>query len=116
MTKKQKDINAYFVSNKRRKDDVVENNSGQSATDSLYDIDANNAPESVNNKEVLTERSFSILKLIKTKLSNRTGHERLSDLATISINKNIAPKLNIESIIDEFVKSKRKISFNNEPN
>ncbi len=116
MTKKQKDISAYFVWNKRRKDDVVENNSGQSSTDSLYDTDANNAPESVNNKEALAERSFSILKLIKTKLSNRTCHERLSDSATISINKNIAPELNIESIIDDFAKSKRKISFTNESN
>ena len=38
------------------------------------------------------ERSFSILKLIKTKLRNRTGDERLSNLAIISINKNTAQK------------------------
>jgi hypothetical protein len=52
MSKKQKDIRAYFVSNKRHKDDVVENNSKQSTTNNLHDIDVNNAPEIVNNKEV----------------------------------------------------------------
>ena len=62
------------------------------------------------------ERSFSILKLIKTKLRNRTGDERLSDLAVISINKNIAQKSNIKTIIDKFTKSKRRISFTNESN
>jgi len=62
------------------------------------------------------ERSFSVLKLIKTKLRNRTGDERLSDLAVISIHKNIAQKLNIESVIDEFAKSKRRINFTNELN
>ncbi len=40
------------MSNKRHKDDVVENNSEQSATDNLHDIDANNASEIVKNKEV----------------------------------------------------------------
>ena len=62
------------------------------------------------------ERSFSILKLIKTKLRNRTSGERLSDLVVISINENVAQKLNIESIIDEFTKSERRISFMNESN
>ena len=62
------------------------------------------------------ERSFSILKLIKTKLRNRTSGERLSDLVVISINKNVAQKLNIESIIDEFAKTKRRLSFINEFN
>ncbi|CAF3454261.1 unnamed protein product [Rotaria socialis] len=54
------------------------------------------------------ERSFSVLKLIKTKLRNRTGGERLSDLAVINIHKNIAEELNIENVIDEFAKSSRK--------
>ena len=62
------------------------------------------------------ERSFSILKFIKTKLRNRTGDERLGDLAVISINKNTAQKLNTETVIDEFAKSKRRISFTNESN
>ncbi len=58
------------------------------------------------------ERSFSALKLIKTYLRNRTGDERLSSLA-INIHKNIAQQLNIEDIIDEFSKSKRKLKFTN---
>ncbi|CAM4847026.1 unnamed protein product [Rotaria magnacalcarata] len=60
------------------------------------------------------ERSFSTLKLIKTKLRNRTGDERLSDLAVINIHKSAAEKLNVDSIIDEFTRSKRKINFTNE--
>ncbi len=61
-----------------------------------------------------TECSFSTLKLIKTKLRNRTGNERLSDLAVINIHKAVAENLDINSIIDEFAKSKRKIDFTNE--
>jgi hypothetical protein len=60
------------------------------------------------------ERSFSTLKLIKRKLRNRTGNERLSDLAVINIHKAVAGNLDINSIIDEFAKSKRKIDFTNE--
>lgn len=37
-----------------------------------------------------------------------------SDLAVISIHKNVTEELNIENIINEFVRSKRKISFTNE--
>jgi hypothetical protein len=62
------------------------------------------------------ERSFSVLKLIKTKLRNRTGDERLSDLAVISIHKSIAQKLNVEDIVDDFAKSKRRINFTNQLN
>ncbi len=51
MSQKQKDISAYFVSNQKHKDDVVENNSEQSTTDNLYDTGVNNAHEIVNNKE-----------------------------------------------------------------
>lgn len=60
------------------------------------------------------ERSFSVLKLIKTKLRNRTGDERLSNLAVISIHKNIAQKLNTQDIIDDFAKSKRRLNFMNQ--
>jgi hypothetical protein len=41
MSQKQKDISAYFVSNQRHKDDVVENSSEQSTNDNLYDTDVN---------------------------------------------------------------------------
>ena len=60
------------------------------------------------------ERSFSVLKLIKTYLRNRIGDERLSNLALINIHKNVAQELNIESIIDEFAKSKRRLCSTSE--
>ena len=60
------------------------------------------------------ERSFSLLKLIKIDLRNRTSDERLSDLTVLSIHKSITQELNIEDIIDEFAKSKRKLNFINQ--
>ena len=60
------------------------------------------------------ERSFSLLKLIKTDLRNRTSDERLSDLTVLGIHKSITQQLNIEDIIDEFAKSKRKLNFINQ--
>ena len=60
------------------------------------------------------ERSFSLLKLIKTDLRNRTSDERLSDLTVLSIHKSITQQLNIEDIIDEFAKLKRKLNFINQ--
>ena len=60
------------------------------------------------------ERSFSTLKLIKTYLRNRLNDERLSDVAVINIHKDIAQELNIENVVDEFTKSKRRLSFTNE--
>ena len=59
---------------------------------------------------------FSILKLTKIEPHDRTDDERLSELPVININKNIGHKLNIETIIDEFAKFKRRISFTNESN
>ena len=44
------------------------------------------------------ERSFSLLKLIKTDLRNQTSDERLSDLTVLSIHKSITQQLNIEDI------------------
>ena len=60
--------------------------------------------------------SFSTLKLIKTYLRNRISDEYLSDLAVINIHKNITQELNIENVVDEFAKSKRRLSFSNEFN
>ena len=52
------------------------------------------------------ERSFTVLRLIKSYLKNRTGNERLSSLAVISIHKKIAQQLGMEMIVDEFAKKK----------
>lgn len=58
------------------------------------------------------ERSFSKLKLIKNYLRNSMGQERLSELAIISIENNIASSINYDDIIDDFATAKaRKKDF-----
>ena len=52
MSKKQKDISTYFVSNKRSRSDVDKNNSESSTTDNFYDKENNKEPEIVSNDEV----------------------------------------------------------------
>ena len=54
-----------------------------------------------------SERSFSALRRIKTYLRNRTGQDRLSNLALLNIEReysNRVSKENIEEIIDIFGK------------
>ena len=59
------------------------------------------------------ERSFSTLKLIKTYLRSTMMQERLSGLAIISINHEIATKIDYSTIIDNFAAKKaRKTVFN----
>lgn len=50
------------------------------------------------------ERSFSTLRLIKTDLRNSIGSERLRDLSIISIHSERAKGLNLDHVIDNFVK------------
>lgn len=58
------------------------------------------------------ERSFSKLKLIKSYLRNFMSQQRLTGLATLSIEKDISEKSNYESIIQNFATEKsRKINF-----
>lgn len=62
------------------------------------------------------ERSFSALKRIHTYLRNSQSEDRLSDLALISIEKNLLLKLKAEShfydmVIDEFLKKPRRIAL-----
>ena len=58
------------------------------------------------------ERSFSKLKLIKNYLRNTMGQEKLSALTVLSIEADIASKLNYDTIIKEFSKAKsRKFLF-----
>jgi len=54
------------------------------------------------------ERSFSKLKLIKTYLRNSIGQERLRNLAVLSIENDIAQKLNLDIIIDVFAEQKAR--------
>lgn len=56
------------------------------------------------------ERSFSKLKLVKNYLRSTMGQERLSNLAILSIENEIASKIDFDDIIDEFASIKsRKI-------
>lgn len=58
------------------------------------------------------ERSFSKLKLIKTYLRSTMAQERLSSMAILSIETEIASKLDYEEVIDKFADTKaRKISL-----
>ena len=52
-----------------------------------------------------SERSFSTMKRIKTRLRTRMTEDRLSDLSILSIKKEIAQKLQDDSIIDELAAS-----------
>ncbi|XP_062085335.1 uncharacterized protein LOC133791421 [Humulus lupulus] len=49
-----------------------------------------------------TERAFSIMKIIKTKLRNKMEDNFLSDCLTVCIEKEIAAKFSSDSIIDDF--------------
>ncbi len=59
------------------------------------------------------ERSFSKLKMIKNYLRSTMGQERLSSLAILSIENEVANSVNFESIINKFASAKaRKVTFN----
>ncbi len=58
---------------------------------------------------VTGERSFSALKYIMNYLRSTMGEERLNGLAHMYINRDIS--LNYETVIDEFGKFNRRLSF-----
>ena len=53
-----------------------------------------------------TERAFSTIKLLKTRLRNRMDDELLADNMIVYIEKEIAGNFTIEMIIDEFYSMK----------
>ena len=56
------------------------------------------------------ERSFSKMKLIKTNVRSTLSHSRLSNLAILSIERELAESIDFEAVIDEFASLKaRKI-------
>lgn len=58
------------------------------------------------------ERSFSRLKLIKTYLRSNMSQERLTSLATLSIEADTTSKVNFDDLIDDFAGLKaRKVKF-----
>ncbi|XP_018376756.1 PREDICTED: zinc finger MYM-type protein 1-like [Trachymyrmex cornetzi] len=54
------------------------------------------------------ERSFSKLKLIKTYLRSTMSQSRLSGLATLSIEHELASKLDLDKVIKEFASAKKR--------
>jgi hypothetical protein len=56
------------------------------------------------------ERSFSKMKIIKNRLRTSMTHERLSNLAIMSIENDILRQLDFNEVIDEFASKKvRKV-------
>lgn len=58
-----------------------------------------------------SERSFSVLKLVKTYLRNSMDDERLSALALLHIHKDLTLSIDPEVIVDEFAKRNRRIKL-----
>lgn len=58
------------------------------------------------------ERSFSKLKLIKNYLRNNMGQDRLSNIAILNIEKDVAAKIKLDDVINAFANGKaRKVNF-----
>lgn len=55
------------------------------------------------------ERSFSTMKRVKTFVRNRTGHERLSCLALLSVHRNVP--LNPEDVLNKMALKQRRLDF-----
>ncbi|XP_062112624.1 uncharacterized protein LOC133823788 [Humulus lupulus] len=72
-----------------------------------FELDIPNHLE-LQNLSRTTERAFSIMKIIKTKLRNKMEDNFLSDFLTVCIEKEIAVKFSSDSIIDDFVSMKNR--------
>ena len=58
------------------------------------------------------ERSFSTMRRIKTYTRNRTADDRLSNLSLLTIEKELTKQINIDEIVDKFIKSgRRRMAF-----
>ena len=57
------------------------------------------------------ERSFSAMKRIKTYIRSTMTNERLSDLAVLSIEKELSKTLNLEEVVNIFASSNHRISL-----
>ena len=55
------------------------------------------------------ERSFSALKRIKTYLRSSMSEQRLTDMAILSIERDLADSLILNDIVEEFAKQHRRI-------
>ena len=59
-----------------------------------------------------TERAFSAMKLVKTRLRNKMEDGFLRDCLVTYIEKEIAVKISTDAIIDEFDEEPRRVDFN----
>ena len=57
------------------------------------------------------ERTFSKLSLIESYLESTMGHPRLNDLAVLSIESDLAGKVDFGSVIDQFSKKKARKAY-----
>ena len=57
------------------------------------------------------ERCFSALKRIKSYLRNSMSEQRLSDLAILSIERDISDTLELEMVVDKFAHRNRRITL-----
>jgi len=58
------------------------------------------------------ERSFSKLKIVKNYLRSTTSQDRLTNMGIITIERELATKINFKNVIDEFATKKaRKVKF-----
>ena len=55
------------------------------------------------------ERTFSSLKRIKSYLRSTMSEQRLTDMAILSIERDLADSLKLDDIVDEFAKQNRRI-------
>ncbi|KAL6503918.1 hypothetical protein OROGR_025841 [Orobanche gracilis] len=58
-----------------------------------------------------TERAFSSMKIVKTRLRNKMEDDFLASSLLMYIEKEIAKKFDVESIIDEFDDMKKQVQF-----
>jgi hypothetical protein len=59
-----------------------------------------------------TERAFSAMKIVKTRLRNKMEDEFLANSLVVYIEREIAENFNLDSILDDFVSLKgRKLGF-----
>lgn len=60
-----------------------------------------------------TERTFSAMKLVKSRLRNKMEDEFLRDCLIIYIEREIALKFSTDTLIDEFdARKRRRVDFN----
>ena len=58
-----------------------------------------------------SERSFSVLRRVKTHLRSTMGQQRLNDLLLLHVHKEITDSLNLKEVINNFVNSEHRLQI-----